>query len=231
MQQSRVKLLLEKRKLFDEIAATDTQTSKRVDAGRVALNFSRTDEWGIGAITGGVNQLEFITTVGNLDIQSPSAFNIDRMSAKTYGSFNKYELKLSRQQRLTASSWLTGELYGQLASKNLDSAEKFSFHQMRAYPTAEGLGDQGWGATVNLYYQLSPLISAYLFQDSGKIQQNKDVYLAEKNSRYLGSTGIGFGGGYQGFDYNATVAWRDTSAAKSDTDRNPRLLLQAGWRF
>lgn len=226
-----VKLLLEKRKLFDEIAATETETSKQVDAGRVALNFSHMDEWGIGAVKGGVNQLEFITTFGNLDIQSPSAFNIDHLSARTHGSFNKYELKLSRQQRLTTSSWLTGELYGQLASKNLDSAEKFSFHQMRAYPTAEGLGDQGWGATVNLYYQFSPLISVYLFQDSGQIQQNKDAYLAEKNSHYLGSTGIGFGGGYQGFDYNATVAWRDTSAAKSDTDRNPKLLLQAGWRF
>lgn len=226
-----LKLLLEKRKLFDEIAVTDTQTLKRIDATRIALNFTRVDEWGVGNTRGGMNQLEFITTVGNLNIQSPSALNIDRLSAQSQGSFNKYELKLSRQQRLATSSWFVGELYGQLASKNLDSAEKFSFHQMRAYPAAEGLGDQGWGASMSFYYQLTPSINTYLFQDVGKIQQNKNPYLNEKNSRCLGSTGIGFGGGYQRFDYNATIAWRDTSIAKSDIDRNPRLSFQLGWRF
>ena len=226
-----LKLLLEKRKLFDEIAVTDTQTLKRIDATRIALNFTRVDEWGVGNTRGGMNQLEFITTVGNLNIQSPSALNIDRLSAQSQGSFNKYELKLSRQQRLATSSWFVGELYGQLASKNLDSAEKFSFHQMRAYPAAEGLGDQGWGASMSFYYQLTPSINTYLFQDVGKIQQNKNPYLNEKNSRCLGSTGIGFGGGYQRFDYNTTIAWRDTSIAKSDIDRNPRLSFQLGWRF
>lgn len=225
------KLQLEKRKLFDEIAATDAQTSKQIQASRLALNFNRTDDWGIREIKGGMNQIELITTFGNLNIQSPTALNIDSMSAKTQGSYYKYELKLTRQQRLTQSSWLTSEVYGQLASKNLDSSEKFSFNQMRAYPSAEGLGDQGWGSTVSFYYQLKPFLNTYLFQDVGKIQQNKNPYLTDKNTRYLGSTGIGFGGAYRDFDYNATVAWRDTPSANSDQDRNPRVLLQVGWRF
>lgn len=226
-----LKLLLEKRKLFDEASATNTETSKHIDANRILLNFSRIDEWGIGEAKGGVNQFEFISTIGKLDIQSPSALNIDRLSAKTQGHFNKYELKLTRQQKLTSSSWFMGQLYGQLASKNLDSSEKLSFSSMRAYPSAEGLGDQGWGMTINFYYQFQPFLNAYIFKDIGQIQQNKNEYLSEENNRYLGSTGIGFGGGYRNFDYNATVAWRDTSAAKSDTDKNPRLLFQAGWRF
>ncbi|NIE95785.1 ShlB/FhaC/HecB family hemolysin secretion/activation protein [Acinetobacter sp. Tr-809] len=226
-----LKLLLEKRKLFDEIAVTDTETSKHIDASRITLNFSRMDDWGIGDMKGGINQLEFITTVGNLKIQSPSALNIDRLSAKTQGAFYKHELKLSRQQRLTAYSWVTSELYGQLASKNLDSAEKFSLNPMRAYPIAEGLGDQGWGASINVYHQLTPFLNAYLFQDVGKTQQNKNPYLTDKNSRSLASTGIGIAGGYKGFDYNASIAWRDTSAAKSDKDQQPRLQFGAGWRF
>ncbi|MDO3664957.1 ShlB/FhaC/HecB family hemolysin secretion/activation protein [Acinetobacter higginsii] len=226
-----LKLLAEKRKLFDEIAATNTETSKQIEASRISLNFSRMDDWGIGDVKGGINQFELITTIGNLNIQSPSALNIDRLSAKTQGSFNKYELKLSRQQRLTAYSWLTSELYGQLASKNLDSAEKFSLNQMRAYPAAEGLGDQGWGASINFYYQLAPWLNTYLFQDIGKIQQNKNPYLSDKNTRALASTGIGFGGAYQDFDYNATLAWRNTSAAKSDKDQQPRLQFGIGWRF
>lgn len=226
-----LKLLAEKRKLFDEIAATNTETSKQIEASRISLNFSRMDDWGIGDAKGGINQFELITTIGNLNIQSPSVLNIDRLSAKTQGSFNKYEFKLSRQQRLTASSWLTSELYGQLASKNLDSAEKFSLNQMRAYPTAEGLGDQGWGASINFYYQLTPWLNTYLFQDVGRIQQNKNPYLSDKNTRALASTGIGFGGGYQDFDYNVTLAWRNTSAAKSDKDQQPRLQFGIGWRF
>ncbi|WP_343621099.1 ShlB/FhaC/HecB family hemolysin secretion/activation protein [Acinetobacter proteolyticus] len=226
-----LKLLAEKRKLFDEIAATNTETSKQIEASRISFNFSRMDDWGIGDAKGGINQFELITTIGNLNIQSPSALNIDRLSAKTQGSFNKYELKLSRQQRLTASSWLTSELYGQLASKNLDSAEKFSLNPMRAYPAAEGLGDQGWGASINFYYQLTPWLNTYLFQDIGKIQQNKNSYLSDKNTRAIASTGIGFGGGYQDFDYNATLAWRNTSAAKSDKDQQPRLQFGIGWRF
>ncbi|OEY92110.1 hypothetical protein BJD20_09395 [Acinetobacter proteolyticus] len=226
-----LKLLAEKRKLFDEIAATNTETSKQIEASRISLNFSRMDDWGIGDAKGGINQFELITTIGNLNIQSPSALNIDRLSAKTQGSFNKYELKLSRQQRLTASSWLTGELYGQLASKNLDSAEKFSLNPMRAYPAAEGLGDQGWGTSINFYYQLTPWLNAYLFQDVGRIHQNKNPYLSDKNTRALSSTGIGFCGGYQDFDYNATLAWRNTSAAKSDKDQQPRLQFGIGWRF
>lgn len=226
-----LKLLAEKRKLFDELAATNTETSKQIEASRISLNFSRMDDWGIRGAKGGINQFELITTIGNLNIQSPSALNIDRLSAKTQGSFNKYELKLSRQQRLTTSSWLTSELYGQLASKNLDSAEKFSLNQMRAYPAAEGLGDQGWGASINFYYQLTPWLNTYLFQDVGRIQQNKNPYLSDKNTRNLASTGIGFGGGYQDFDYNATLAWRNTSVAKSDQDKQPRLQFGIGWRF
>ncbi|ENX34471.1 hypothetical protein F889_01753 [Acinetobacter colistiniresistens] len=226
-----VKLLAEKRRLFDEIAATNTETSKQIEASRISLSFSRMDDWGIGDARGGISQFELITTVGNLNIKSPSALKIDRLSAKTQGNFNKYELKLSRQQRLMASSWFTSELYGQLASKNLDSAEKFSLSQMRAYPAAEGLGDQGWGASINFYYQLTPWLNTYLFQDIGRIQQNTNQYLNNKNIRALASTGIGFSGGYQDFDYNVTLAWRNTSAAKSDQDQQPRLQFGVGWRF
>ncbi|MCH7307653.1 ShlB/FhaC/HecB family hemolysin secretion/activation protein [Acinetobacter sp. NIPH 1852] len=225
------KLLFEKRKLFDEIAATETEVSKQTYASRIALNLSQIDDRGIGSAKGGMNQLELMTTIGDLEIQSPSALNIDHLSARTHGSFQKYELTLSRQQRLTSSSWLMAELYGQVASKNLDSSEKFSFKHMRAYPSAEALGDQGWGASINFYYQLMPFLNASLFKDIGEIQQNKNPYLTEKNSRYLGGMGVGLGGNYQGFDYNTTVAWRMTDAAKSDTDRQQRVQFMVGWRF
>lgn len=87
------------------------------------------------------------------------------------------------------------------------------------------------GASINYYYQFLPFINTFLFHDIGHIQQNKNAYLNEKNSRSLASTGIGLAGSYQHWDYNTTLAWRNTSAAKSDTDRSPRFAFQIGWQF
>lgn len=226
-----LKALFEYRKLWDEIAATNTKTDKHAQIGRMQLNYNQRDQWSFGSFKGGLNQIEMTASFGQLDIESPSALNIDRLSAKTNGSFQKLELNLSRQQVLANQLTATAQLYGQLASKNLDSSEKFSFSQMRAYPSAEGLGDEGWGATVNIYYQLSPYLNAYVFKDAGQSFQNKNQYIDEKNRRYLASTGFGFGGSYQQLDYNASIAWRDTVAAMSDEDKNPRVLMQTGWRF
>ncbi|RYY80436.1 MAG: ShlB/FhaC/HecB family hemolysin secretion/activation protein [Moraxellaceae bacterium] len=226
-----LKALFEYRKLWDEIAATETKTDKHAQVERLQLSYNQRDQWGLSTFKGGFSQLELTASFGQLEIESPSALNIDRQSAKTNGHFQKLELSFSRQQVLANQLTATAQLYGQLASKNLDSSEKFSFNQMRAYPSAEGLGDEGWGATVNIYYQLSPYLNAYIFKDLGHIYQNKDHYIDEKNRRYLASTGFGFGGSYQQLDYNASIAWRDTVAAMSDKDKNPRVLMQAGWRF
>ncbi len=226
-----LKALLEYRKLWDEIAVTQTETDKHAQVGRLQLNYSQRDQWGFSVLKGGLNQIALTTSLGQLEIESPSALNIDRLSARTHGSFQKLELSVSRQQILANRLTGTAQLYGQLASKNLDSSEKFSFSPMRAYPSAEGLGDEGWGASVNIYYQLLPYLNAYVFKDLGQSFQNKDQYIDEKNRRYLANTGIGFGGGYGQLDYNASIAWRNTGAARSDDDKNPRVLIQAGWRF
>lgn len=226
-----LKALLEYRKLWDEIAVTQTETDKHAQVGRIQLNYSQHDQLGVGAGKGGFSQLELTASLGQLEIESPSALNIDRLSARTQGSFQKLELRVSRQQVLANRLTATAQLYGQLASKNLDSSEKFSFSAMRAYPSAEGLGDEGWGASINIYYQLLPSLNAYVFKDLGQSFQNRKQYIDEKNRRYLASTGLGFGGSYQQLDYNASIAWRDTGAATSDEDKNPKILLQAGWRF
>ncbi|WP_205680634.1 hypothetical protein [Acinetobacter haemolyticus] len=76
-----------------------------------------------------------------------------------------------------------------------------------------------------------PFLNVILFKDIGQIQQNKNSYLLDKNSRYLSGAGVGFGGNYLGLDYNSTVAWRMTEAAQSDVDRQPRVQFSIGWRF
>lgn len=226
-----IKTNFEYRKLWDEIAATDTETKKNAKVARLQFNLTQRDSLGFSQQKGGFNQFEFIVSMGDLTIKSPSALNIDQHSAKTNGSFQKYEMSLSRQQALTQRLSAQVRIYGQLASKNLDSSEKFNFNSMRAYPSSEGLGDEGWGTSLNLYYQILSNLSVSLFKDLGETKQNKNKYIAEKNSRYLASTGIGLFGGYKQFDCNATLAWRDTSVARSDKDKQPRLLVQAAWKF
>lgn len=228
---ARIKLNLDYRQLEDEIAATETKTNKSNQITRVTLSLDQRDTYGFGQSRGGLNQLNFTVSTGKLDIESASARRIDQLSAKTNGVFQKYELSLSRQQILTERMRASLYGYGQLSSKNLDSSEKFSFNAMRAYPSSEGLGDQGWGASVNVDYQLYPVVDLYLFNDLGKTYENKHPYLQEKNKRYLSSTGFGMRGAYKQFDYNATVGWHNTSAAISDKDKKPRILAQIGWIF
>jgi hemolysin activation/secretion protein len=224
-------LNLDYRKLSDEIAATETKTDKNASISRINLSIEQRDHYGLGKVRGGLNQLDVTISTGKLDIQSPSALRIDQFSAKTHGSFQKYEFSLGRQQSLSEHMSASVQFYGQLSSKNLDSSEKFSFRQMRAYPASEGLGDQGWGSSLNLYYQINPAMNLYLFQDAGKTFENKKAYLQEKNSRYLASTGIGFTGSNKQFMYNTTIGWRNTGVAVNDRDKNPRILAQIGWLF
>ncbi len=223
-------MTLDDRQLMDKIAATTTQVDKGLRAARLNLSYMQHDDFGIGQTRGGNSQINFVGSFGNLDIKTPSALNIDQASAKTNGSFQSYQLNLTRQQMLAPRVMLTAKLYGQLASKNLDSSEAFTFSPMRAYPSAEGLGDEGWGHSLTLNYHYSPLLNMYLFNDFGKSTVNKNRYSDETNSYRLDSAGFGVAGMYRKFDYNVSAALGNRTAT-TDTNRSPRVLAQMGWSF
>lgn len=125
---------------------------------------------------------------------------------------------------------------GQRASKNLDTAEKFALggvNAIRAYPTGEGLGDQGWQATAELRYNLLPSLQGVVFYDVGGIDINRRAYIANaNNSRHLSGEGIGFNASLaKSWQLKLNVAWRGNEEPLSDKDQKPRVWAQGIYQF
>lgn len=220
----------EYRKLQDEIRSTNTKTDKNAKVGNVGINADLRDSLG----GGGANQAGLTFTQGKLDIETASAAAIDAVSAKTEGSYNKWNWNLSRQQAITQKLSASVQARGQHTSDNLDSAEKFTLggaNGVRAYPTGEGSGDIGWLASAEVRYAFMPQIAASVFYDAGGIEVNADKFLTTDNTRSIAGYGLGLSGYFKAFDWRAVAAWRTTGDAVSEPDKTPRFWFQAGWRF
>lgn len=220
----------EYRKLKDEIRSTNTKTDKNAKVGNVGINADLRDSLG----GGGANQAGLTFTQGKLDIATASAAAIDAVSAKTEGSYNKWNWNLSRQQAISQKLSASVQARGQHTSDNLDSAEKFTLggaNGVRAYPTGEGSGDIGWLASAEVRYAFMPQIAASVFYDAGGIEVNADKFLSTDNTRSIAGYGLSLSGAYKAFDLRATAAWRTTGDSVSEPDKTPRFWFQAGRRF
>ena len=86
-------------------------------------------------------------TLGNLDIEGNQAYiDFDNQNTKTEGGFSKVYMALSRLQHLGGKLSTFISLSGQLASKNLDSSQKFYLggpFSVPGYPTGQVSGDDG----------------------------------------------------------------------------------------
>ncbi|MCX7241648.1 MAG: ShlB/FhaC/HecB family hemolysin secretion/activation protein [Burkholderiales bacterium] len=175
--------------------ANEISTSeKRIHTALFALNGDLLDGFGNGGMTlWGVN-----LTAGQVDL-SANATNesADQNGPGTAGGYQKLGYSLARLQRISDQSTLWLSLSGQRASKNLDSSEKFSLggpSGVRAYPLMEGSGDDGWLATVEARYNLTPDLQFSAFYDQGRIQQshNADYTGAPQvNEGSLSGAGVG----------------------------------------
>ncbi len=123
---------------------------------------------------------------GDLDLSRHAEYqDADAKTAQTAGGYGKLNWQVSRVAPLAGSdrwSWMLATS-GQVASKNLDSAEKFQLggpQGVRAYPVSEGVGDHGWLLNAELRYRLPEayLKDAHLFgfADAGGVTQYADPY-------------------------------------------------------
>ncbi len=96
-------------------------------------------------------------TVGNLSIGEGVMLSLDRLWAQSNGGFQKLYADAQFSQVVTPNSFFTVSLKGQIANKNLDALEKFSFGGImgvRAYSSDLGTGDEG--VLANLSYTFRP---------------------------------------------------------------------------
>lgn len=230
-----VALTYQHKKLNDQQDATDIDENKTSDSVPITLSFDQRDGWGGGGVTYG----SVTYTVGDLSLDDALEVLDRRTQLDTRGGFQKLNLDVVRLQALPSGFTLYGRVSGQWAGGNLDSSEGFSLggaSAVRAYPSGEGTGDEGWLTQIELRYAFGPY-SPYVFHDAGRVTINaKDDNLVPAvpiNHRSISGTGLGLR--YQRGDWNmdATLAWKTHGGdAESDsTQRDPRVWVSIGSKF
>ena len=219
--------------LEDQIKSTDLLIDKKVNVLTTGLNGDWLDDWS------GSGNWSMQYNAGKLSQDAVTAF-IDSLSAKAAGNFGKFSYALRRLQAFNSTNSLLMSVNGQIASKNLDTSQKMSLggvYGVRAYPQGEGLGDQGYVATAELYHKFKmPLPGIWqgsMFIDRGTITISKEPWTNNVNSRTLTGGGIGFTILLPGnWSFKSSIAWRiGSEIPKNDVDRSPRGWLQMAKAF
>ena len=226
---------LEHKHTIDRIGSTLTLTDKNVAVTSLGLVGSRQDAWN----DGGINAFELNLALGNLSINSPAALAIDALSSQSNGRYSRLTYSASRLQRLSDATALSVLLSGQLASKNLDSSEKFSLggaSGVRAYPQGEGIGDEGQRIAIELQQSLAVGLQGIVFYDVGRITINKSPFdPSTDNSRTLAGLGIGLNASFSKVQLRSSLGWRThggspISVPSSDA-KHPTLWVMASVAF
>jgi hemolysin activation/secretion protein len=172
---------------------------------------------------------------GKLNLDSELA-STDAETAHTAGHFSKWTLDVVRKQSLPDGLEGNIRLSGQWSHKNLDSSEKFSLggaNGVRAYPTGEALGDQGWLAQAELRGQWEQ-VNPYAFIDAGAVKAvNQPWDTSASNTRNLLGSGVGVRTVQGDWTLDASLAWRlNGGVPQSDpSDRRPRMWMSLAYKL
>lgn len=132
-------------------------------------------------------------------------------AAVSQGSYSRASFALKAQTPMNASGTLrlTGRLRGQWASRNLESYNQITLggvNGVRAYTSADGVGDHGALASLELTQTLSPALSVTAFYDGGQVQAQAKPLNASALNRYaLQGAGLQLQGRY--FQLHYTLTW------------------------
>jgi len=208
----------------------------------LALSGDSTDALGGGgALLGGVQLI-----AGRLDLSGNAAdLAADAAGLRHDGSFSKITANLGRLQRLTDNGNLWLQLSGQYAGNNLDSGQKFSLggaSGVRAYPSLEGSGDNGWLATVEYRHRLGDTLQLAVFYDHGQVTRERNPLPSSPTPNRYTLKGAGVGVDWQisgGATLRAVIANRignnpaaGPNGRDSDgTKRRPQVWLSATLPF
>jgi hemolysin activation/secretion protein len=231
----------ENKKLVDRVQSV-TPTSV-VEQNIYTYKLGLVGDFRDGFVGGGLNAYGVTYTWGNVGT-SAAATGGDKRN--TQGNFNKWNYDLRRQQRLTDDASILFSLSGQIASRNLASAEKFSLggpNGVRAYPVGEATADSGLVTQTELRYIipgtkiLGGELTFLAFFDYGYARINQvpardpttNQITDSENIRSFSGSGIGGSLGKEGdFLLRIQAAWSyNGEAAQSDPARRvPRVWMQ-----
>ena len=177
-------------------------SDKELDNYNLGFTYQKIDQF----FGGGYTQANINFTRGDLDLSKvASSLSGDQTTSgyKTNGTFNKQNIQLNRIQQLPEKFTLNFVVDAQFSSKNLDTSEKMSLggpSGVRAYPTGEASGDEGYRYSLDLRYGLGNFpyfgdITPLIFYDYGRIKQfkNKDVSTTVVANNEYSLSGYGLG--------------------------------------
>ena len=182
---------------------------------------------------GGYSSIKITGTQGNLDLSGVDLDKTwDSYGPQTNGDYTRFNVSLSRIQRLTDSWTLNLSYNGQFALDNLDSSEKFILggpYGIRAYPLGEAPCDEGHLLSAELRYSMELPVAGTLqifgFYNAGYATLHHSMWAGAvstatgDNSYWLSGAGGGVSLSRSGlYALNATYA--------QQIDNNPGRDLQ-----
>jgi len=180
--------------LHDDLDASATKTDRHLDNGSASLTGDMRD----GLIAGAVSTGNLLVTHGRLGFDNGAAQVADAASAKTQGTFSKWNLNLARQQQFATADGVYLSFAGQWTNDNLDSSQKMIAggpYTVRAYDLGVLSGDTGELGTLEFQHTLGLAMGgvwqATAYFDSEHIVVNKDPWVAGVNSATLNGAGLG----------------------------------------
>ena len=228
---------LETRYFEDKVNAVDIDDKKGVT---VYASFGATgdfrDTWGGGGISNYSTQL----VLGHLSLDTPSEAVLDAQTYRSAGNYAKLLVTGTRLQQLGKHDalYVSGQM--QLASKNLDSSEKFNgggLYGLRGYPSPEAPSDEALVGTVEWRrpFTLAQVPGDFVFSafgDYGLLRQHTTPQPSDSdNTRRLFDHGFALTRTDDaGLLLRLTVALRGPTPAQSD-DQHTRILFQASKAF
>jgi hemolysin activation/secretion protein len=180
--------------LHDDLQGSAIQTHRHLDNGSASLTGDARD----GLLAGAVSTANLTLTYGRVNFDDGAADTADAGTAKTQGSFSKWNLNVARQQQVTAADGVYLSFAGQWTSDNLDSSQKMIAggpYTVRAYDLGVLSGDTGELGTAEFQHTLGGAWGgtwqAVAFFDSEHIVVNKNPWVAGVNSATLSGAGLG----------------------------------------
>lgn len=201
---------------------------KHVGLWTASLNGSRDD----GLLGGGRSAMYLSYGIGSLQLRDPNSRQGDRLYSRAAGRFGKANITLLRMQNLPGPFMLSAQFNAQLASKNLDSSEKFSLggpFGVRAFANGAASGDEGWQGSLDLRYLPFPGLQLAAFFDKGAVRLSKRPWASGRNSQQLSAMGISLIQTGRQHQVTLTAAWplEQNNYQQEGPKREPRLWFQA----
>jgi hemolysin activation/secretion protein len=191
------------RRATDSTVGNTTQADRLDHQLRLRLMTQKTPSWTDSYST------ELGLYVGHIGIEDTTNDTDDR---KVAGSYQKLEFNGQLRKTLSEDKKWVGAVRwrSQAAWTNMDGYNQLSLggvNGIRAYTSADGVGDQGAQFSFDLTHQITQHVFAGVLYDAGVIKQNIKAVGGSRPSSYsLSGAGVQMGGDYGAWSWIATAA-------------------------